>query len=465
MHNRPYTPTPRRMPIGLLATAVIVVVIFAAALVAIFYREWLIFSTNNPLVVELIRFIVFASVPSILVGGAVLALQIAWRRYGWRESIAAHYAVLMKRAETQAAPMATSYHQHIETTAVPALALPEPIEQIEVIKPMAEWMAWVDEQPHSLLGGKTKAGKTWLATALLERRIDAGCDIFIIDPHSSDWMGLPTAGGSGIPERKAAIKAVLSEYLRRMGIREEHKRETGRELPHDYFDPLVVLIDESNAMLEELAAEWRTVLKQVASGSRKVGIALLLLAQSPLVEDLGISGAMRENFSRIALDDRTVQALIDSERDKARKAALQAAFKTMDRPASAQIGPHVWLLDRRGLSPGNASSGARIWAGWDFENGCQASSVSPQHAPTEPLSDPHYFDNENNDTVISPGAGVAPVATVALSAPEIAQIATLLMTLPTSEVIKKLDGYNSRNYRELKTKVETVKNLIEGGKQ
>jgi hypothetical protein len=249
-----------------------------------------------------------------------------------------------------------------------------------------------------------------------------------------------------------------------MGIREEHKRRTGHELPHDYFDPLCVLIDESNAMLDELAAEWRTVLKQVASGSRKVGISLLLLAQSPLVEDLGISGAMRENFSRIALDDRTVQLLIDSERDKSRKQALQAAFKTMDRPAAAQIGAMVWLLARRGLSPGSAASTAQIWAGWDFANGRQASSVSPQHAVTEPLQQAAQFDNDVAEAVISPGAGVATVATVAMSAAEIAQIASLLMTLPTSEVAKKLDGYNARNYREMKQKVETVKNLIEGVK-
>jgi len=360
--------------------------------------------------------------------GLGTGVSILWRRYGWPESIAAHYAVLMRRAEVLVAPNATNFHYELNNdveSAAPPL-LPEPIA---VVKPMAEWMQWVDDQPHTLLGGKTRAGKTWLATALLDRRIDNGCDIFIIDPHSSDWMGLPTAGGCGIPERRAALKAVLNEYLRRMGVREEHKRRTGHELPHDYFDPLSVLIDEANAMLKELAAEWKAVLKQVASGSRKVGIALLMLAQSPLVEDLGISGAMRENFSRIALDERTVQTLIDSERDRDRKAALQAAFRAMDRPAAAQIGPQVWLLDRRGLSPGNASAGARIWAGWDFANGCEASSVSPQNAPTEPLSTPAQIDNECNDAVISPGAGVAPVATISMNAAEIAQIASLLMTL------------------------------------
>jgi hypothetical protein len=225
---------------------------------------------------------------------------IVWRRLGWRESIAAHYAILMKRAEVQVAPLASSFHYEVGAGASEALpALPAPID---VVKPMAEWMSWVDDQPHTLLGGKTRAGKTWLVTALLERRIDSGADIFILDPHSSDWMGLPTAGGSGGNERREALK----------------------------------------------------------------------------VEDLGISGAMRENFSRIALDERTVQTMIDAERDRERKAALQAAFRAMDRPAAAQIGAQTWLLDRRGLQPGQASSSARVWAGWDFDGAAVCQAIWPK---------------------------------------------------------------------------------------
>lgn len=460
MHTTPHSHT--RIPIGLLVGAALLALIPIIGCMAWLWLQWAALASSYPLFTDAVRFVLIAAPLSLGVGYGVAGLMGVHNRWASKPAAYADKEIAHTRAKVQIAPLASSFTYHTEASTTPPLALPEPID---VIKPMAEWMPWIDEQPHTLLGGKTKAGKTWLATALLERRIDAGCDIFIVDPHSSDWMGLPTAGGSGIPERKAAIKAVLSEYLRRMGIREEHKRQTGRELPHDYFDPLAVLIDESNAMLEELAAEWKTVLKQVASGSRKVGIALLLLAQSPLVEDLGISGAMRENFSRIALDERTVQTLIDSERDRPRKLALQAAFKTMDRPAAAQIGAQVWLLDRRGLSPGNASAGARIWAGWDFNQGCQVLSNSPQNAPTAPLPDPRYFGNESNDAVTSPEAGVAPVTTVTMSASEIAQIATLLMTLPTSEVAKKLDGYTPRKYGEFRTKVETVKNLIEGGKQ
>ena len=55
------------------------------------------------------------------------------------------------RARVQIAPLASAFTLHTEATSTP-LALPEPIE---VIKPMAEWMAWIDEQP------STHAGCSW----------------------------------------------------------------------------------------------------------------------------------------------------------------------------------------------------------------------------------------------------------------------------------------------------------------
>lgn len=423
-----------RLPAGLLALALIPIIAILAWL-------WLQWGELPILVQSTLRVLIFGIPVAAAASGVYIGLTIAWRRWGWRESVFADKQIALQRATTYAAPA------QIGTGEAPAL--PEPIE---VVKPVASWMAWIDEQPHTLLGGRTKAGKTWLATALLERRIESGADVFIIDPHSSDWMGLPTAGATA-DERREALKAVLNEYLRRMAQREDHKRRTSHELPHDYFDPLVVLIDEANALLEEHGAEWKTVLKQVASGSRKVGISLLLLAQSPLVEDLGISGAMRENFSRIALDERSVQGLIDSERDRVRKQALQAAFREMDRPAAAQIGASTWLLDRRGLSPGHASSGATVWAGWDFQTG----RSSGRNGSTPPL-----FGNESSTVVTSPEADTSDLPDLPTPA-EIAKIAVLLTTLPPSKVVEQLDGYHPRRYAEFKQKVDMIKAMIDGG--
>lgn len=430
---------------GLIAGAALAGLLLIGGVGAWLWVQWLALDAAIPWLTMTLRIALFV-IPPAYVGALV------WQRWGRTQFVKAHHITQQMRAQYQHPTPSRIIEGELVTP--PALQAPA-----DILKAMPEWMDWVLDQPHCLLGGKTRAGKTWLATALLERRIDAGSDIFIIDPHSSDWMGLPTAGGSGIPERRDALKAVLDEYLRRMAVREAHKRQTGRELPHDYFDPLCVLVDEANSLLEELGAEWKTVQKQIASGSRKVGISLLMLAQSPLVEDLGISGAMRENFSRIALDPRSIQTLIDSERDKARKQALQAEFRTMDRPAAAIIGAEVYLLDRRGLSPGNASAGARIWTGWDFANGCAVSSVLGATSSSAPAQ----IDDDVSEGVISPGAGVAPVSTVSMNAAEIAQIATLLMSSSPSDAAKKADGYNGRNYREMKVKVDAVKSLLEGG--
>ena len=92
------------------------------------------------------------------------------------------------------------------------------------------------------------------------------------------------------------------------------------------------------------------------------------------------------------------------------------------------------------------------------------SSVSPQSAVTEALPMQETLGNDVPETVTTLEAGVPFVTTVTMSTAEVAQIASLLMTLPPSEAIKKLDGYHPRKYAEYRAKVDAVKNLIEGGK-
>ena len=95
--------------------------------------------------------------------------------------------------------------------------------------------------------------------------------VFIIDPHASGWLGLPTAGSAANNgELARALGAVLGEYIRRMQARDMHKRTTAQELAHDHFGRLTVLIDECNAIADELRAEWRTVCKQLASARAKL---------------------------------------------------------------------------------------------------------------------------------------------------------------------------------------------------
>jgi hypothetical protein len=382
-----------RPPLAVLTLAAVVLSLPIVGCGAWIWLRWIELAATWPAFSDTIRMAIFALPLAGASAAGAVGLSIAWRRWGWAPSIKAHNKALKIRARTQIAPLATSFTYHTESAELQGdelLALPAPIA---VVKPLDEWLRWLDTQPHCLLGGRTKAGKTTTATAILAQRLARRETVFIVDPHSGDWLGLPTAGrvsgdidelmqalidGKALPptitaELKRALGAVLALYLGRMRERDEHKQATGRELPHGHFGRMTVLIDEANAIAELLPAEWAMFAKLLASGSRKIGISLLILAQSPLVDDLKISSKMRSNFAAIALDEETVRTMIGQCTDKARKEALQQELIGIgdDYPASAHIGAEVWLLDRAGLGsviePADAHT--LTWPGWDYAAG------------------------------------------------------------------------------------------------
>lgn len=456
-----------RLPTALIAAGVILALLLAAALLAFGWYILRAIATRQPWLADTLLIALPLSGALLLVSyGALLALG-TYNRWAGRVAAQADKAAALMRAKVQVAPLASSLHYEI-TNDAPAIAdarlLASPIE---CVKPLDEWMRWADEQPHILLSGKTKAGKTHLATAILERRLRAGERVFIIDPHSSGWLSLPTAGSVSNPnELKFALVALLSLYTQRMQIREEYKKtHNGDELAHDHFGRMTVLIDEANGIAEQLDTVWSTFAKQLASGSRKIGIALLIMAQSPNVDDIGFSAKMRNNFAAIALDAATVQSLIDKERSKDRTIAMRQAAHDMTYPAAAFIGDAVWLLDRSELPAGRQPAGALslMWGGWDYQAGRAVSSLSVSDEVETALQPTTRIGNDVAPTVAAPEAdvaNVAPVADSALTPREAAKIATLLGQMKPSEVVKKLDGYDARNYRALRAKVDAVIALL-----
>jgi hypothetical protein len=401
--------------------------------------------------------VIIAAPVSLGVGYGVAGLMGMHNRWSSRPAAYADKEIAHTRAKVQIAPLATSFTYHTEASTAPQLEAATPIA---VVKSMAEWLDWTDAQPHALLAGRTKAGKTHTATTLLSRRLRAGETVYIVDPHSSAWLGLPTVGFVGMrPDGKpdtaalnAALLAVASEYIHRMRARDEHKQATGDELLHTHFGRMTILIDEANYIADVLPTVWREFIKALASGGRKVGISLICLVQSPLVEDIQVSGGMRGNFARLALDDRSVQQLIGTdEKDGDRKKALHAALVGVAYPAAATIDAQVWLLDRRNLDAGTAPTNATalVWGG-------NSSSVSP----TEPLP----TGNESSIAVTSPGADSSNSSIVPTAA-EIATIATRLGSGTPSQVAKTLDGYHPRKHTEYKAKVEYVQALLNGGQR
>ena len=256
----------------------------------------------------------------------------------------------------------------------PAAQLPPPINVGPL--PIAEWLVRLDEQPHAIFAAKTKGGKSTMAKVGLAARIARGEDVFVIDPHSNGWLDLPAVGGGlNWTEAEVAMMTVLRTYRARMAEREEHIRETGRELPHTHFPRLTVILDEANetrTMIESLHDKktnpWPQFLEIMGSGARKVGISLWLICQSALIKNLGGSSVLNRNFTIFGLDHATIVELIeDQEPKKERRDLIIEQIGGEPFPAAAVLNGQAYMLDRTGLDqlvPRSAADCA--WGGWDY---------------------------------------------------------------------------------------------------
>lgn len=237
--------------------------------------------------------------------------------------------------------------------------------------PPSTWLRWVNEQPHVILAAKTGGGKSTTAKAILAPRIAAGEDVFVVDPHSSEWFDMPSVGdGEDWPAVTAALETVHDEYQRRLRERAEYKQRTGRELPKTHFKRLTVLLDEANitqANIDKVerkgeVSPWERFTKTLGSGSRKVNISVVLLAQSVLCEDLGINGSMRANFTVLALDPKTIVTMLKGQ-PKARIDALRPLVQGRKFPATMEYDGQVYALDRSSMDRTSTISAAHCaWA-------------------------------------------------------------------------------------------------------
>lgn len=224
--------------------------------------------------------------------------------------------------------------------------------------PIAQWLPFVSDRPHVLLAAATGEGKTVTAKALLAQRVQGGSLVLVIDPHSDAWFDLPIrGGGENWEDVKLAIGEVYAEYRTRMQTRDRHLIETQQALEADHFQELTVLVDEAYLLRGELdhgskkiTNYWDLLARVLSSGARKVNISVILIAQTANVEDLGISGPLRRNFARIALDVGAIKEMIKQEElDRDRKLMLYQSIIGMQYPATTVMQAQVELLTRDGL--------------------------------------------------------------------------------------------------------------------
>lgn len=255
------------------------------------------------------------------------------------------------------------------------------------------WLDWINRQPHVILAGATGKGKTVTAKPIIAPRIAAGEQLMIIDPHSDYWFGLPIiGGGENWEEIRDAFQAIFQEYKTRHLVRDEHLKRNNQALSTTYFKRLTIVLDEAFAASMHLSSArkgqispWEMFTEVLSSGARKVGISVIMLTQTANVEDLGLSGPLRQNFTRIALDQRSIKLMIQQEeKDSDRRQMIYDALIGMQFPATTVVETSVELLDRTGLDriPDPVVSAANIWSFVRSSNGSNGYSGQMRtHAP------------------------------------------------------------------------------------
>lgn len=288
---------------------------------------------------------------------------------------------LLTRESIQAAPYRQLYglpqgldafnttSNQVAPAANTAPPLPDAGPLVEAMPP-DEWLALLndpDGEPHILLAGKTKAGKSTLAETLMALRVDRGDDIFIIDPHyqpvnkygETTWCGLKGVGGDSTEALRAALKAVRDEYERRKKLANEG------QMPVGGFKPLTVVIDEALEIRDTLEKEWEAFQSVMGSGARKYNIFLILMSQSHLVKDMGGSTAKRENFVTVALNEKAKLLVLSEVTDPKERAAMVAELRGKPWTAAMSYRNEVHLLDRAGtreMRPQSLVGVASVWS-------------------------------------------------------------------------------------------------------
>jgi hypothetical protein len=243
-----------------------------------------------------------------------------------------------------------------------AAAGAEDAEATAPLIPAEEWLMWLDEKPHLLLAAETGGGKSVLASVVVARRAEQRGDaIAVLDPHWSPqveadegqlvpkWGGIAPAARSHA-EIRQALRVLRAEYDQRM-----QQLRTGA-IVERHFPPLTVVIDEVPEVVAEIKRldrrgedAWADTTEVLGSGARKVNISIILLTQSPLVQDIALNSAMRRNFARVALQHAEIVSLLREASDAENKAAVLAAVRGQRYPAALLRDGEAYALDRRDL--------------------------------------------------------------------------------------------------------------------
>ncbi len=176
----------------------------------------------------------------------------------------------------------------------------------EVIKPTIDrygrytaeiWMpSLINEMYHLLIVASTGSGKTTILRAMT-RYMEQFGKVYMISPKIQRNQDPKGAGyGANFQEIENALKMVKEELECRLKLFGEGETD---------FERLFLIIDEWTFISDSLP-DAKSYLKTFSNVGREIGVCLIVSNQSANVEDLGISGAIRNNFSKLYLAEKAL---------------------------------------------------------------------------------------------------------------------------------------------------------------
>lgn len=164
-----------------------------------------------------------------------------------------------------------------------------------------------DTLPHMLICGGTGSGKSYYIMTLIQKLLEAGGKLKILDPKNSDLADLGSVLPDVYSDREYIVKAIedfKNEMLERNAMMKNLDNYiTGKNYAYYGLEPHFLVFDEYTAFMSMLGRKSMEVMDnlfQIVMLGRQMGYFIILACQRPDAQYLG--GGIRDQFNfRVAL--------------------------------------------------------------------------------------------------------------------------------------------------------------------
>jgi len=167
-------------------------------------------------------------------------------------------------------------------------ALPAPVEK--TLAKLLDFEELIKCAAHYFVNGATGDGKSTIVIELMNyiRVPYPMAEVMLIDPKNSpDWT---------IPAQIKSIDNVMDGINKIYSILK--KRVKNQDVD---AEPIILIVDEHDWIKEEYGVPYISTLRKIFKVGRQYNVHLILIGQSPLSKDNGLSGADMLNFGRVIL--------------------------------------------------------------------------------------------------------------------------------------------------------------------